>query len=173
MTEVIQTAQRTCSRRGRGGEGPREETHRRWAQVGGQPFLRANPRRPPASQPGPPRRGSQLPGAFASGRFSAHGPCVLRSNEASSRLKTGTEGSGVCDSRNRMAASPTPTPRTGQDELLVWASGRERGGAGDRGSAVPGGGCGCTPSSDPHLSTFSKQDPQHRSQVIGVGHRDA
>lgn len=57
MTEVIQTAQRTRSRRGRGGEGPREETHRHWARVGGRPFLRANPRRPPASQPGPPRPG--------------------------------------------------------------------------------------------------------------------
>lgn len=173
MTEVIQTAQRTCSRRGRGGEGPREETHRRWAQVGGRPFLRANPRQPPASQPGPPRPGFPA----ARGRHEQPIQCSrpLRAPVQRGLLQAedGDGGSGVCDSRNRMAASPTPTPRTGQDELLVWASGRERGGAGDRGSAVPGGGCGCTPSSDPHLSTFSKQDPQHRSQVIGVGHRDA
>lgn len=173
MTEVIQTAQRIRSRRGRVARDPerrRTDAGHRWAA---DPSFEQTPDGLPRASPGLRGLASQLPGAFASGRFSAHGPCVLRSNEASSRLKTGTEGSGVCDSRNRMAASPTPTPRTGQDELLVWASGRERGGAGDRGSAVPGGGCGCTPSSDPHLSTFSKQDPQHRSQVIGVGHRDA
>lgn len=112
--------------------------------------------RPPASQSGLRSVASELPVAFTSSGFGARGPACSGPTRPPSRLKTGMGGRfwGLRLKEQKtdvaaMAASPTPTPRTGEDELLVWASGRERGGAGDRGRAAPGGCCCRAPSPEP------------------------
>lgn len=112
--------------------------------------------RPPASQSGLRSVASELPVAFTSSGFGARGPACSGPTRPPSRLKTGTGGRfwGLRLKEQKtdvaaMAASPTPTPRTGEDKLLVWASGRERGGAGDRGRAAPGGCCCRAPSPEP------------------------